>query len=63
MTDRLTDILLGLQRMAEGARMRADDLEYSLLEDRKRLMPVERVHHLPQDEAKIPRVVGKGPAA
>jgi hypothetical protein len=84
MADRLADLVLGLQRMAEGARMRIDDLEYthrdernelihyidhllamvdklrgSLLDDRKRLMPVER-ERLPQDEP-IPRIVKQGP--
>jgi hypothetical protein len=86
MTDRLTDLIIGLQRMAEGARYRTDDLEYtqreeryelirymdqllvmvdklraSLLEDRNRLMPVERervererVHQIPQNPQNIP---------
>ena len=34
MTDRLTDILIGLQRMAENARIRGDDLEYTQREER-----------------------------
>jgi hypothetical protein len=29
MADRLTDLVLGLQRMAENARMRGDDLRYT----------------------------------
>lgn len=29
MTDRLADLVLGLQRMAENARLRGDDLRYS----------------------------------
>jgi hypothetical protein len=29
MTDRLTDLIVGLQRMAENARMRGDDLRYT----------------------------------
>jgi len=29
MADRLTDLILGLQRMAENARMRSDDLRYT----------------------------------
>jgi hypothetical protein len=28
MADRLTDLLVGLQRLAEGARLRGEDLEY-----------------------------------
>lgn len=80
MADRLADLIIGLQRMADGARFRAEDLEYSqreeryeliryldqllamtdklrasLLEDRKRLMPVE----VEQKEA-IPRIVKQG---
>jgi len=43
MADRLTDIVLGLQRMADGARMRAEDLEYSQREER-----YELVHYLDQ---------------
>jgi len=38
MADRLTDILLGLQRMAENARMRIDDLEYTQREERHELI-------------------------
>jgi hypothetical protein len=82
MADRLADLVLGLQRMAEGVHIRREDLEYtqseerrelahycdhllamidklrgSVLEDRKRLMPAER---LPQDEP-IPRIVKQGP--
>jgi len=37
MADRLTDLVLGLQRMAEGAHMRTEDLEYSQREDRAEL--------------------------
>jgi hypothetical protein len=29
MTDRLTDLIVGLQRMAENARLRGDDLRYT----------------------------------
>jgi hypothetical protein len=29
MTDRLTDLIVGLQRMAENAKMRGDDLRYT----------------------------------
>jgi len=43
MADRLTDIVLGLQRMADGARMRAEDLEYSQREER-----YELIHYLDQ---------------
>ena len=79
MADRLADLVLGLQRMAEVAHIRCDDLEYtqreerrelahyldhllamvdklrgSLLEDRKRLMPVER-QAIPDEP--MPRIV------
>jgi len=37
MADRLTDLVLGLQRMAEGAHMRTEDLEYSQREERAEL--------------------------
>ena len=81
MADRLADLVLGLQRMAEGARIRGDDLRYTqqqethehiawldhllgmvgkvnsvLMEERKKFLPVERVHQLPQDEP-MPRIV------
>jgi hypothetical protein len=80
MTDRLADLIVGLQRMAEGARVRGDDLEYtqreeryehiryldqllmmveklrtSLMEDRKRFMPVEnRIDNRIQEQAVQP---------
>lgn len=37
MPDRLTDLVLGLQRMAEGAHMRTEDLEYTQREERAEL--------------------------
>ena len=91
MADRLTDIVVGLKRLGEGAHQRCEDLEYtqreerhelihyidqllamtdtlrrSLLEDRKRLVPVERervqqLHQAASPET-IPRVVKQGPA-
>jgi hypothetical protein len=33
MADRLADLVLGLQRMAENARMRGDDLRYTQQQD------------------------------
>lgn len=44
-----------------------EKVHQTLLDERQRSLPVEpardRVHHLPQDEVKIPRVVKQGPAA
>lgn len=85
MPDRLADLVLGLQRMAENTRLRGDDLEYthreekyeyiryldqllsvvdkvrgSLLEDRKKHMPIER-QAIPKEEYNMPRAVTKGP--
>ena len=37
MADRLADLVLGLQRMAEGAHIRGDDLEYTQREERREL--------------------------
>jgi hypothetical protein len=84
MADRLTDLVVGLQRMAENARIRGDDLRYTqqqetyehiawldqllnmvgkvnsvLMEERKKFLPIERVHQLQPDES-IPKIV-KGP--
>ena len=99
MADRLSDLIVGLQRMAEGARFRTDDLEYtqreeryelvryidqlletvdklraSLLEDRKRLMPVRELPtgqekspqemsaaKMPQGEMPMPKFLQQGP--
>lgn len=43
MSDRLAELVLGLQRMAESARMRSDDLEYTQREER-----LELIHYLDQ---------------
>jgi hypothetical protein len=43
MSDRLAELVLGLQRMAETARMRSDDLEYTQREERHEL-----IHYLDQ---------------
>lgn len=92
MTDRLADLIVGLQRMAEGARIRGDDLEYtqreeryehiryldqllmmveklrtSLMEDRKRFMPVKELptgqEKNPQEmsAAQMPKFIQQGP--
>ena len=34
MADRLADLVLGLQRMAENTRLRGDDLEYTHREEK-----------------------------
>ena len=38
MSDRLSEVVIGLQRMAEGARMRIEDLEYTQREERHELI-------------------------
>jgi hypothetical protein len=53
MADRLADIVVGLQRMAEGTRMRIEDLEYAQRDERDELL-----HYVDQLLAMVDKVRG-----
>lgn len=53
MTDRLADLVVGLQRLGEGARIRGDDLEYVQREERN-----EYIRYLDQLLSMVERLRG-----